>query len=173
MGVTGTPRARPFSHRFEKFVEFELNSGCWLWSGAIDGVGRYGQTSVNGRQVGAHCASFEAFVRPLVAGEIVCHRCDTPQCINPAHLFAGTHKDNTADMWRKGRANRPPLLVGENNPKSKLTATDVHEIRRAYEPPGPGRQRVKRGLMKGLAQKYGVREAIIYRIIRGQIWRSV
>lgn len=77
-------------------------SGCWLWLGWIDkdgyaGTRRYGEQRV-------HRVAYKTFVGEVPAGLLVCHKCDTRSCVNPAHLFLGTHKDNTHDMIRKNRS---------------------------------------------------------------------
>lgn len=80
----------------------EPNSGCWLWNGALN-TGGYA-TTVNARR--ARIASREVFrlikgVDPK--GGVVCHKCDTPACINPDHLWLGTHGQNLWDSVMKGR----------------------------------------------------------------------
>jgi hypothetical protein len=94
--------------QFEAFISPKPNSGCWLWSGSLDRKG-YGQIRVPGGVL--RCATHVALElagRALPAGMIACHRCDNPSCVNPDHLFHGTHKDNTHDMMRKGRHSPPP-----------------------------------------------------------------
>lgn len=81
------------------------SSGCWIWNGRIMKVPGYGVIAV-GRagQISTHRASFSAFgVNPIPNGLCVLHRCDVRRCINPAHLFLGTKKDNSQDMLKKGR----------------------------------------------------------------------
>src|SRR5450755_2483618 len=66
-------------------------TGCWLWTGTKD-TGSYGMISHKCKYQKAHRVSFLAFKGPIPAGLHVLHRCDTPACINPAHLRAGTVK---------------------------------------------------------------------------------
>ncbi len=99
---------------FLKFVEFEPNSGCWLWSGA--NVHRYGykRWTVDGvtKQYLAHRIAWLIFHGSWPRGEII-HRCDTPECVNPDHLRVGTHAQNMADMVQKGRSKKRPRWTEE------------------------------------------------------------
>lgn len=80
-------------------------SGCWLWQGAANMKG-YGTLYINGVRKMAHRYSYELFRGPIGEGLFACHKCDTPACCNPDHLFLGTNRDNTQDMFRKGRSAR-------------------------------------------------------------------
>lgn len=82
----------------------EPNTGCWLWSGS--NTYRYGVIKIpdgNRSQIYAHRASYEVFIGDIPCGMFVCHKCDTPLCINPAHLWLGTHSENIKDSFNKGR----------------------------------------------------------------------
>jgi hypothetical protein len=91
----------------EASVEFEPNTGCWLWERGVTGDG-YGSLKFAGYPRGAHRASWVAHRGPIPAGLHILHRCDTPQCVNPDHLRPGTHRENMGDMSAKGRRRQPP-----------------------------------------------------------------
>lgn len=80
----------------------EPNSGCWLWTGPVNGDG-YGKVGFAGAFYRTHRLAFHLAHGPVPAGLSVRHACDTPCCINPDHLCAGTHADNMEDMKRRGR----------------------------------------------------------------------
>lgn len=82
--------------------EFVTECGCQIWTGCIGRDG-YGQFRINGKIEGAHRASWMLANGPIPHGLHVLHHCDVPPCINPIHLFLGTHADNMADMLRKRR----------------------------------------------------------------------
>ena len=122
-------------------------------------VGKHGYAEVEvsgGRRHRAHRVAFEKAWGPIPAGLYVCHSCDSRACVNPDHLWLGTHAENQADMVRKGRST-----AGERNPAAKLTADAVLAIR------SDGR------LLRELAAEYGVTMGMISRIRRGLKWSSV
>lgn len=88
----GKMTLEPFERRFEK------GDGCWEWKGAKTKAG-YGWFSAKI----ASRISWEIYRGKIPKDMLVCHKCDNPPCVNPDHLFLGTHKDNTLDMIKKGR----------------------------------------------------------------------
>jgi hypothetical protein len=102
-------QARAAIRRF--LSSFKYGGCCWEWSNAPkDG---YGTIGINGRSLRASRFSFLYYFGAIPTGHYMCHRCDNPPCVNPAHLFAGTPKDNMTDMDKKGRrvrAERMPLI---------------------------------------------------------------
>jgi hypothetical protein len=77
-------------------------NGCWQWTGFL-GTHGYGDFWLDGRIQRAHRAAYQIFAGPLPAGAFVCHRCDWPGCVNPAHLFLGDASRNMQDAAAKGR----------------------------------------------------------------------
>lgn len=102
--------ADPIHLRFWRRVE-RVESGCWIWRGSKDGGG-YGaiSTSAGMAPAKAHRISWEMRNGPIPEGVEVCHSCDTPACVNPDHLWLGTHKQNMQDMSAKGRVNPVSIL---------------------------------------------------------------
>ncbi len=131
-------------------------AGCWIWSGASIPSG-YGTMTVSAGVTGyAHRASWEANNGPIPDGLFVCHRCDTPSCVNPDHMFLGTHEDNMRDMRSKGRG-----VFGERHPSAILSESDVNEIRSSAEPYGV------------LANRYGVSKSAISSVRTGKNWSHI
>lgn len=153
-----------FEERFERSYIPEPNSGCWLWLGSPCGSNGYGRIKRGDGNVMAHRASWELSNGKIPDGLLVLHRCDNPSCVNPGHLFIGTQLDNEADKVSKGRQARGEKLNhqrarGERNGNSKLTEADVALIRQSPMP------------QRFLAASYGVTQALISKIKRGEIWK--
>ena len=92
----------PVVIRFESLLVNNGLTECWDWRGTKDEKG-YGVFWVKTRNEAAHRFSFRYFKGDIPEGMFVCHRCDSPSCANPGHLFLGTAKDNTQDMMKKNR----------------------------------------------------------------------
>jgi hypothetical protein len=157
---------RPLAERF--WAKVRKTDSCWLFEGGKD---RYGSIHLGGRTgkgTLAHRFSWELHFGPIPDGLYVCHKCDTPRCVRPDHLFLGTQQDNVADCIAKGRRGpvyrggpRNPLR-GESAPRAKLTWREVHEIRARYIKGVYGCVR--------LAKEYGVSKTLIESIVAGRIW---
>jgi len=122
--------------RFWKKVDKESNKECWLWIGSKD-INGYGRFMKDYNPILAHRISFHLFYKKEIEGLFVLHHCDRPNCVNPAHLFLGTQKDNMQDAFNKGRMNLDGLKLGklvrgENRKQAKLTNKKVVEIRELY-----------------------------------------
>lgn len=82
------------------------NPGCWLWPFAHNEAG-YGTVRINRRTRKAHRVIYEMSVGEIPEGLLLRHSCDTPPCVNPAHLTPGTHAENWADYAERGRFKDP------------------------------------------------------------------
>ena len=88
--------------KFFKQISNETHiNNCWEWIGNKDKDG-YGRLSLN-KIIRAHRYSWELYFGKIPGDLIICHRCDNPPCVNPDHLFIGTHLDNARDREKKGR----------------------------------------------------------------------
>jgi len=143
----------------EKFIKTAPDN-CWEWNSSKNSNG-YGVLEINRKPIKAHRIAWEFAYGPIPAGIDVCHRCDNPACVNPQHLFLGTHRDNMRDMAIKGRAHGGGL-IGERNGFSKLTWTKVEEIRRL---------RIDGLSEPKLAAIFGVHHSTIHYVLTGQSWK--
>lgn len=159
----------PLAQRFEEKCIPEPNTGCHLWIGAVNSHG-YGKIVVDGGVRASHRISYELSHGPIPTDMEVCHRCDNPCCVNPAHLFLGTHADNMGDCVNKGRFARPPQpstecrARGERQGSAKLTASQVGQILDLLD---AGERQVV------IAARFGVGQAEISRIKRGTKWAHI
>lgn len=143
--------------RFHKKYEIQ-KSGCWIWTAGTrqNGKGTHypRHWTDDGKSIGAHRFSFELAHGPIASSMYVCHKCDTPMCVNPNHLFVGTHLDNMKDMVKKGRS-----FSGRGESKkgrAKLTNQQAQQIRQMDISQAK------------LAVMFGVSQTTISRIKRGE-----
>jgi hypothetical protein len=162
------------AERLQFYSMPEPNSGCWLWLGSVSHWG-YGEIRWKKKNLRAHRVSWElANNQAIPDGMFVCHKCDNPGCINPTHLFVGTHQDNVDDMYRKGRGKWRHLKRGhakgttfktsrrgEKVSSAKLTEAAVREIK------AHGKAH------RFLARKYGVNYSAIKDVLKGRTWKHV
>lgn len=173
----------PAGPRIEARHTPEPNTGCWLWTGTVLRHG-YGQICVDGGRDLAHRASWRHFRGAIAEGLWVLHRCDTPACINPDHLFLGTHQDNVDDKVSKGRqprmacAPKRPATGARNaahtrpdrRPRgvtqgsAKLTDELVRQIRDARARGVPQRE---------VARQFGTSQGNVQRIATRRAWTHV
>lgn len=147
--------------RFLSRVDINGANGCWIWLSYKSSTG-YGAFNVSrGPLVKAHRKAYEIFVGAIPRGMFVCHHCDIPACVNPAHLFVGTVKDNSRDAVLKNRSAH-----GVRNSQSKLTDSQVRAIRRCYSQ-GVGLS------CTDLARIYPASRAAIHLAITGRTWNRV
>lgn len=156
-------RRIPVATRFWSKVDLSDPDGCWLWKGSRRHT--YGEVWVDGEKQYAHRVAYALVHGAVPPGLFVCHRCDTPLCVRPDHLFAGTQGDNIRDCAAKGRqrgtfADRPPR--GEQNSQAKLTWADVDRIR-ALAAGGMSQY--------AIAEQFGVAQTNVSAIVRGVAWR--
>jgi hypothetical protein len=145
---------------FWKKVDRRGDDECWNWK-AQRSKG-YGKFDVGGMPHRAHRISFQMHPRILMPGEHALHDCDNPSCVNPAHLFAGTHTDNMRDMFKKGRRTQPR---GEKQGRSKLKEREVAAIRQKYSSGYTNKVH--------LAKAHGVSRSLVAAIVERKIWKHV
>jgi len=159
--------AKTAEERFWTKVDQRGEDECWLWTASRipDGYGCFWDgtyRSLNPRRpriVRAHRWLYE-FLHGRIGALEVCHTCDEPACVNPAHLYAGTHAQNMRDMISRGRADNR----GDKNGRSKLSSEQIAEIR--------SRSTGRYGEISELAREYGVASGTMSKILKHQTWQA-
>jgi hypothetical protein len=154
---------KSLKERFDEKYQVEANTGCWLWTGAVTkikgSVWCYGVISIDNKKRVATRASWFLTHGYLPSPDIqVLHKCDTPLCVNPNHLFLGTQADNMADCERKGRKN---VMFGERAGMSKLTDAIVASIRNDTR------------TFQEIAKEHDIHESTVAAIRYNRTWKHV
>lgn len=136
---------------------------CWEWQGGKLPEG-YGRVRFNDKSVLAHRISYEWGYGNLPTDMLVCHKCDNPSCVNPAHLFVGTHNDNYIDAKRKGRHKDLPVSRGTQYKRAKMTEETVAIARQLYS---------EGESLKCLANRFNVTDGNIRHIVNYKTWKHV
>lgn len=154
---------KTIEQRWNDKVRKNSATGCWVWTGQRNNRG-YGMIYVKGSLKLAHRVGWELKNGPIPKGKLGLHTCDNPGCVNPDHIYVGTHKENTQDMIRRGRSNyRGP--IGERASRSKLKSKQVQKIRRLWKNGNHS--------FASLATKFPVSYQSIACIIRRKTWRHL
>lgn len=149
------PKKRDLKDRLEKLSVLNEKTGCIEWiSSKWDG---YGLVWYGNGNIRAHRAAWIVAHGEIPAGKAVLHKCDNPSCINIAHLFLGTHADNSDDKVTKGRQAR-----GESSGRAKLSERDVVDIRKNTNASGAS-----------IARSYGISPETVYSIKKKRTWRHI
>jgi len=151
------PMPRPLTDRFWEKVDKRGPDECWEWRAARHKSG-YGQFKYGGAMKQAHRVAWELINGPIPKGIWVLHHCDNPGCVNPAHLFLGTHQDNMADMDAKGRRWMGPMNRGERNGNANLREITVRTIR------------IAAGTQREIAKRFNTSQSRVSEIRTGKAW---
>lgn len=177
-GVKGFISRDPVERFWEKVDKTDY---CWNWKAGTDGRG-YGVFFFENKNQKAHRVSFKFAHGKINEGMSICHKCDNPSCVNPDHLFEGTHQENLADCVSKGRngaVTKPwafakgdrhgmrlhpdSVMKGVKHPKAKLSDGDVAYLRSHK---GEKSERA-------FAKQFGVSHSLIHQVLSVKTWRHV
>jgi hypothetical protein len=180
MGMLNPPPSK-YLDRFCARIRI-TERGCWEWTRSRGFFG-YGQFCYKGRQITTHRLIHTWMYGPIPPGLCVLHHCDNPPCCNPDHLYRGTHKDNTRDMYIRGRARyarreyREPEIASELLSwaiQAYVKGMPLREIARWCEKPYAivEREVKRKGVYRYYARPHQVFEPQIQRIreLRAQGW---
>lgn len=134
-------------------------NGCWVWNRSLHDDG-YARIRHEGKEYRVSRIMWEYMTgQKIPRGMYACHKCDNPLCVNPDHIFIGTHKDNMHDAAIKGRTNRPKP---EESPRAKLTWEQVRAIR----------EELKTSTTRAVAKKYGMGKSTVHQIGANETWKE-
>jgi len=162
--IAGNHASNPFipnvEKRFWDKVDIKSPDECWPWRASTDKSG-YGIFRYQGQMVHANRVVWELTTGSSPKERLVCHTCDNPICVNPTHLFIGTHLDNSNDKINKGRDYHPE---GEDHPRSKLSQDDIRTIRAL----------AKAGMSQSkIGKQFGIDQTHAGNIINHKNWKHV
>src|SRR6266545_4690563 len=141
------PLSKKDIQRFKSKIQFSGPDECWMWTGRQRKEG-YGRFCIKKHEFRASRIAYAFFHGEDPGEKLVCHKCDNPKCVNPAHLFLGDDAENIEDARRKGR-----MAKGEEHGHTTLTESQVREVRQKYR---EGVSQVE------LARSLGVHKMTIY-----------
>lgn len=175
MGKTKIEWNNTDSERF--WAKVQKSESCWIWQAGLFDNG-YGQFRLGKRKVKAHCFSWVIYFGQIPQGKLICHRCDNKQCVNPSHLFIGTHKDNAQDRENKGRGGDggsktkkdTGMCQGIKNPAHKVNPLIVRTIRK-YRRIGHTYQDLKDGIE--FSFNITISKSQIANIVHRRSWKNV
>jgi len=159
-------------HRFWAKVSRGARSECWEWGASKNtrGYGLFSFTESPNKDFDLIASQVSWFLHfgAIPDGALICHVCDNPACVNPGHLYLGTHHDNSADAVAKGRQKNlfkvGHLAYNTGRPNAKLTAHNVVMIRKSIVAGVPS---------VVLAKEYEVDPSTISYIRTGKTWKGV
>lgn len=152
-------KVKPFRDSEDRFwSQVDKSGNCWLWLG-LKSKKRYGRFFHDGFRWQAHRFAYAITYGECPSHLFVCHKCDNPSCVNPDHLFLGTHTDNEADKQSKGRVPK-----GENAGRAKITTEDVIRIAALYKSGTP---------ITDIAAQYSIARQTVSDILKGKSWKHV
>lgn len=147
------------------FMHSKKRNGCWEWNGPVAKHG-YALTKDyenRGKNIPVHRLSYRIHKGNIPVGLLVCHTCDNRKCINPDHLWVGTHQDNSNDCKSKKRA-KSGGVYGVKCTKAKLNDEKVKEIKKM----------LKNGISnKDIAEIFGISRPVISEIKHNKLWKHV
>lgn len=154
--------------KIEQYSIPEPNTGCWLWFGAWKGntkLKSYGNVMYKGKNIAAHRLSYTAHYGEIPTDKWILHKCDTPSCVNPEHLFLGDRQLNAADRKAK---NRGLLDNGKKSGEQHLRASTTWEVVRKI------RTEYKKNVVTApmLAKKYGLGVSAVELIVLNYTWKE-
>lgn len=161
------------TERFWKYVDRRTEQECWNWTGATvpykKGISPHRRGMMNvGYKFGvprgeyAYRVSWQIHHGDVPEGMLVCHKCDNPLCVNPNHLFLGTHKDNLDDCYAKGRGIGQRFATDDRLIPSKFKKLSPSEVESIHAEHQSGKS------MTLIAEAYDVSLSLISRIVRGE-----